>query len=196
MLKQHSKNIKNTFNKVVLLLNVTPFGKLFLLALCSNCWDHVALYSQFTINSTLDVTFDCTILLAMRVKFIVSVHCAVSIIKDVVFTKNCLFSILVPCNHDTLANGLLFICLVRTTLSVSLTIMRCLISIDGWTASRQKSTENKPLRNLKENSNMNRTWRCIHCTSRFTVAGSDVPTELLAVQLYDPELPLCMLGIV
>ena len=149
MLKQHSKNIKNTFNKVVLLLNVTPFGKLFFLALCSNCWDDVALYSQFTISSTLDVTFDCTILLAMRVKFIVSVHCAVSIIKDVVFTKNCLFSILVPCNHDILANGLLFICLVRTTLSVSLTTMRCLISIEGWTASRQKIKRKQTITELE-----------------------------------------------
>lgn len=36
----------------------------------------------------------------------------------------------------------------------------------------------------------------IHCTSTIIDAGSDVPALLLAVQLYDPDLSLCMLGIV
>ena len=36
----------------------------------------------------------------------------------------------------------------------------------------------------------------IHCTSTSIVAGSEVPTALMAVQLYDPILPLCMLCIV
>lgn len=35
-----------------------------------------------------------------------------------------------------------------------------------------------------------------HCTSTLIINGSDVPIELLAVQLYDPDLFLCMLGIV
>ena len=34
----------------------------------------------------------------------------------------------------------------------------------------------------------------LHCTFTLTVAAPEVPTLLLAVQLYDPELPLCMLG--
>ena len=36
----------------------------------------------------------------------------------------------------------------------------------------------------------------LHSTSTYIVAASEVPTVLLAVQLYDPDLPLCMFGIV
>ena len=36
----------------------------------------------------------------------------------------------------------------------------------------------------------------LHCTSTLIVAGSEVPTVVLAVQLYDPDLLLCMLEIV
>ena len=49
---------------------------------------------------------------------------------------------------------------------------------------------------MEKNLRMYLTWQCIHCTSRRIVVASEVPTELLAVQLYDPELPLCILGMV
>ena len=36
----------------------------------------------------------------------------------------------------------------------------------------------------------------IHNTSTIILAASEVPTVLLAVQLYDPDIPLCMFEIV
>ena len=93
---------------------------------------------HLTINSTRDVTVHSGVLLTTSVKFLVSVHLAFSIIKFVVFTVVSDTNSCDPSNQETLDKGLLEICRVNTTLSVSLAIITAFSSIDGLSVIKMK----------------------------------------------------------
>lgn len=108
-------------------------------------WNNYLLYLQLTISSANDVTFLCNALLAVRVKFLVSVHLVFSMMKVVVFTAISDFNNCRPSYQETFANGLLEISLVSTTLSVSFTTLTSRSSMDGLSVSKYilwKSTYN------------------------------------------------------
>ena len=89
-----------------------------------------------TLNSANDVTFLCNALLAVRVKFLVSVHLVSSMMKLVVLTAISDFNNCAPSYQETFANGLQEISLVSTTLSVSFTTMKSRSTMDGLSVSK------------------------------------------------------------
>lgn len=92
-------------------------------------------YSQLTINSTSEETFHCNALLAVRVKFFVSVHFASSMTRFGVFTGISDFNNVDPSYQDAFDKGLLEICLVKITLLLSLTTVAIPPSIEGLSAN-------------------------------------------------------------
>ena len=96
----------------------------------------VHVYLQLTINSISEETFLCTTLLAVKVKFFVSVHLAFAMTKLVVFTVISDFNKFGPSYQDTFDKGLLSITLVRITLLLSLTTVSIFSSMKGLSASK------------------------------------------------------------
>lgn len=96
--------------------------------------EHV--YLQLTINSISEETFLCITLLAVKVKFFVSVHLAFAMTKLVVFTVISDFNKFGPSYQDTFDKGLLSITLVRITLLLSLTTVSIFSSMKGLSASK------------------------------------------------------------
>lgn len=112
-----------------------------MLNLCLSGYTSSILYIvnlQLTFNSTRDVTVHSGVLLTTSVKFLVSVHLAFSMIKLVVFTVVSDTNSCDPSNQETLDKGLLEICRVNTTLSVSLVIITAFSSIDGLSVIKMK----------------------------------------------------------
>lgn len=97
----------------------------------------VHIYSQLTINSTSDVTFNCNKLLAVRVKFFVSVHLAPCMIRVVVLTAISDTNNFEPSYQDAFDKGLLEISLVRLTTLLSLTTRAPFHAIEGLSASQK-----------------------------------------------------------
>ena len=89
-----------------------------------------------TLNSANEVTFLSNALLAVRVKFLVSVHLVFSMMKVVVLTAISDFNNCWPSYQETLANGLLEISLVSKTRSFSFTTVISPFSIDGVSVSK------------------------------------------------------------
>ena len=95
------------------------------------------MYLQLTINCIDDVTFTLTTLLAVSVKFLVSVHRAFSMIRWVLWTVSSNFNNREPSYHETMDRGLLDMFPVSIALSVSFTIVTAWILIDGPTLNKK-----------------------------------------------------------
>lgn len=85
----------------------------------------------------MEVTFLCTILLALSVKFFVSAHEAFCIVRLAIVTEVCVFKSSAPLYQEMLDKGLLSITRISTTLSVSFTMVGIVFSTTGLSAQKK-----------------------------------------------------------
>ena len=92
---------------------------------------------QLTISSTMDVTFLCTTLLALRVKFFVSTHEAFLIVKFAILTEVCVSKSSALLYQEILDKGLLSISRISSAFSVLFTMVTILFLITGLSAQKK-----------------------------------------------------------
>ena len=86
----------------------------------------------------MDVTFLCTTLLALRVKFFVSTHEAFLIVKFAILTEVCVSKSSALLYQEILDKGLLSISRISSAFSVLFTMVTILFLITGLSAQKKK----------------------------------------------------------